>query len=322
MEDDLIIRRMSARSLGTATISFGLVTIPVKLFSATSPTGAISFNLLHKKCGSRVKQQYICPVDNGELVERDDMVKGYEFAKDRYVLFTPEELKALEERATQAVEIAEFLPLEKVDPVYFDKPYYLGPDKGAEKAYKLLAEAMRSTGRAAIARYAARGKGYIVLLRPSQGGLVMQQLLYADEVRSMADVPVGEAEVKEPELKLAIQLIEQISTGEFHPENYEDEVKKRITAEIQKKVEGQEIAAAPPPEAARAQVIDLMEALKASLSRKTDAAAATPAPAAATPAETAATEPTPPAPVEEERKPARRAKNAEKPASKKKASKS
>ncbi len=318
---------MSARSLGTATISFGLVTIPVKLYSATSPSGAISFNMLHKKCGSRVKQQYVCPVDNGEVVERDDMVKGYEFAKDRYVVFTPEELKALEEKATQAVEIAEFLPLEKVDPVYFDKPYFLGPDKGAEKAYKLLAEAMRQTGRAALARYAARGKGYLVLLRPSEGGLVMQQLLYSDEVRSMEEVPIGEAEVKEPELKLAVQLIEQISTGEFHPENYEDEVKKRVTAEIQKKVEGQEIAATPPPEAARAQVIDLMEALKASLSRKADAA---PAPTAAT-APAAAEAEAAPAPAEEaapapaeERKPARRAKSAEqKPAAKsKKASKS
>lgn len=297
---DPIIGRMTARPLNSATISFGLVTVPVKLYSATQPSSALSFNLLHKKCGGRLKQQYICPTDSNEVVERDDMVKGYEFSKDRYVTFTPEELKALEEKATQTIEITEFLPLDKVDPVYFDKPYYLGPDKGSEKAYRLLADAMLKTGRAALARYAARGKGYIVMLRPAQGGLVLQQLLYADEVRPISEVPIEPAEVKEPELKLAIQLIEQISTDAFHPENYEDEVKKRVQAEIQKKVEGQEIAVTPPPEV-QAQVVDLMEALKASLGRRAEAAPET-AEAAAEAAEGI------------ERKPAKRAKSAEKPA--------
>jgi len=321
---------MSARSLGSATISFGLVTIPVKLYAATQPSGAVSFNLLHKKCGGRVKQQYVCPADNGEVVERDEMVKGYEFAKERFVLFTAEELKALEEKATQTVEISEFLPLAKVDPVYFDKPYFLGPDKGAEKAYKLLSEAMSRTGRAGLARYAARGKGYLVLLRPSQGGLVMQQLLYADEVRSISDVPIGSGEVKEPELALAVQLIEQISTESFQPEKYEDEVKKRVLAEIQRKVEGQELSAAPPPEVEHARVIDLMDALKASLSRREASVAAAPA-ASVAPVTSLIPVPSAPAKTETEetapasdRKPARRATSAEQPVAEKpkKASKS
>src|SRR5262249_52908548 len=155
--------------------------------------GAISFNLLHKTCGSRLRQQYLCQKE-GVVVERDDMVKGYEFAKDQYVMFSPEELKALEERSTQTVDITEFVPMTQVDPVFYDKPYYLAPEKGGEKAYRLLAEAMQETGRCALARYAARGKQYLVMLRPvaleGGGGLVMQQLLYSDEVRDFKEVPL------------------------------------------------------------------------------------------------------------------------------------
>jgi DNA end-binding protein Ku len=283
-----------ARPIAGGTISFGLVSIPVKLYSATQASAGVSFNLLHAKCGSRLKQQYICPRDN-EIVGRDQMVKGYEFAKDQYVTFTPEELKSLEEKATQTIEIAEFVPLDKIDPVYFDKAYYLGPEKGGEKAYRLLSEAMRETGRAGLARYAARGKQYLVLLRPSvEGGLIMQQLLYADEVRPLADVPMVDAEVKEAELKLAKQLIEQIAVETFEPTKYEDDVRKRVEEDIKRKVEGQEIAVtAPEPEPAR--IIDLMEALKASLGKSKGAA-----PAATSPAAAAATEESP------DRKPARR----------------
>jgi DNA end-binding protein Ku len=281
---------MAARSIGSVTISFGLVSIPAKLYSATNASAGISFNLLHKACGSRLRQQYLCNKEN-VVVERDDMVKGYEFAKDQYVMFTPEELKALEEASSQTVEIAEFVPAEKVDPIYFDKPYYLAPDKGAEKAYRLLGEAMRRTGRAALARYAARGKQYIVMIRPSENGLVMQQLLYADEVRSMADLPLPSLEVKEAELSLAVQLVEQISSTVFRPDAYEDQVKKRVEEAIARKVEGQEIAVAP-AEAGAAKVIDLMEALKASLALKPTAPSEK---APATPEE------------EEERRPAKRA---------------
>src|SRR3954469_19327333 len=232
---------MSARSIASGTISFGLVSIPVRLFSASQSASAISFNLLHSKCGSRLKQQYICPREDNVIVQRDEMVKGYEFAKDRYVTFTPDELKSLEEKATQQIEIAEFVPSEKIDPVYFDKPYYLGPEKGADRAYRLLAEAMRRSGKTALARYAARGKQYLVQIRPlPEGGLVMQTLLYADEVRSFEEVPHEEGEIKEQELALAKQIIDQISTEEFKPEKFEDDVRKRIQEQIQRKVEGQE----------------------------------------------------------------------------------
>jgi DNA end-binding protein Ku len=257
-----------ARAIAGGTISFGLVSIPVKLYSATQASAAVSFNLLHEKCGSRLKQQYICPRDN-EIVGRNDMVKGYEFSKDQYVTFSTEELKALEEKATQTIDIAEFVPLAKIDPVYFDKAYYLGPEKGGEKAYMLLAQAMRDSGLSALARYAARGKQYLVLLRPTvdePGGLVMQQLLYADEVRPFSDVVMPDAEVREPELKLAKQLIEQITSQTFDPTQYEDDVRKRIHDDIQRKVEGQDISTAEPAQEP-ARIIDLMEALKASLGK-------------------------------------------------------
>src|SRR3954452_22783191 len=256
-----------ARAIAGATVSFGLVSIPVKLFAATQTSAGVSFNLLHKKCNTRLKQQYICPTDN-EIVHRDDMVKGYEFAKDQYVTFTPDELKALEEKATGSIDIAQFVPLAAIDPVYFDRPYYLGPEKGGDKAYLLLAEAMRETGRAALARYAARGKQYLVMLRPTADGraLVLQQLLYADEVRAMADVPLPDGHVREPELKLAKQLIDQIATETFEPSKYHDEVRERIQADIERKVQGHDISeSAPAPEPAR--IIDLMAALKASLGK-------------------------------------------------------
>jgi len=283
---------MPARAIGSATISFGLVSVPVSLFSSSETAAAVSFNLLHKKCGTRLKQQYICPKDN-EIVERDDMTKGYEFAKGQYVLFSPEELKALDEKATNAIDIAEFVPLAKVDRIYLDRTYYLGPDKGGERAYKLLTEALEKTGRAAVGQYSARGKQYLVLVRPLNGVLAMEQLHYAGEIRSAKDVPLPEVTVKPAELTLAQQLIEQSATDEFRPEQYHDQVRDRILAAIQQKVDGQEITAEP-QEAPQAKIIDLMEALKASLAKKGSGAPA-------------------------ERKPAKRAAEAEKPAKKKRA---
>ena len=269
-----------ARPIAGATISFGLVSIPVRLYPATQSTAAISFNLLHKKCGSRLKQQYICPRDN-EIVTRDEMVKGYEFAKDQYVTFTPEELKSLEEKATQSIDIDAFVPLDKVDPIYFEKPYYLSPEKGGDKAYRLLTEAMRESGRAALARYAARGKQYLVMLRPSADGraLILQELLYADEVRSIAEVPLPDGDAREAELKLARQLIDQITAETFDPSHYHDEVKDRIRADIERKVQGQDISESAPAQAEPARVIDLMAALKASLAKGTGASRAQPEPA-------------------------------------------
>jgi DNA end-binding protein Ku len=282
---------MAARSIGSLTISFGMVSIPVKLYSATEASRAISFNLLHKACGSRLKQQYFC-VKEEVPVAREDMVKGYEFAKDQYVMFSPEELKALEEAGTHSADITEFVPLKTIDPVYFDKAYYLGPDKGGAKPYALLARALRESGRCALGRWAARGKQYIVMIRPVEDlveGLVMQQLLYSGEVRSMRDLDIPKTEVKPAELKLAQQLIEQQASDKFDPAAYTDEVRARIEAAVQKKVEGQEITMAETPEAG-AQVIDLMEALRASLGKKAAAPSKAEQPAARKPAKRAQAE--------------------------------
>ncbi len=258
-----IITGMPARAMGSGTIAFGLVSIPVKLFTSSATSNAISFNQIHKTCGSRVRQQLVCAKED-VVVGRDEIVKGYEFAKDQYVLFTEEELKTLEEQGTGGIDIAEFVPLDSVDPVYFDKAYYLGPDKGAGRAYHLLRNAMKDTGLCAIASYAARGKQYLVLLRPVEDGIVMQQLHYQHELRAFSEVDIDKTTVKESELDLAIRLIKQAAGKRFSPERYKDEVRARIEALIERKIEGEDITEAP-KETPRAQVIDLMSALKASL---------------------------------------------------------
>jgi DNA end-binding protein Ku len=255
---------MPARSIANATISFGLVSVPVNLYSSSESKASVSFNMLHKKCGSRLKQQYICPKDNNEVVTRDDTVKGYEFSKDQYVILSAEELKALEEKATGMIDVVEFVPLTKVDREYVDKVYYLGPDKGGDRAYRLLAAALAETGFAALGQYAARGRQHLVVLRPRDGVLVMEQLHYADEVRPTSEVPVPEGDVKPAELALAKQLIEQTATDTFEPGKYKDTVRDRVLEAIQQKVEGQEITAEAAPQAS-GKIIDLMEALKASL---------------------------------------------------------
>ena len=255
---------MAAHSIGSATVSFGLVSVPVQLFAAGESKATISFNWLHKKDGARLKQQYVCAKD-GEKVERDEMIKGYEFAKGQYVTFTPDELKALEERATGAIDIVEFLPAEKVDRIYLDRTYFLGPDKGGERAYKLLAEALEKTKRVAIGQYAARGKQYLIMVRPMDGGLVMEQLRYADEIRDIAEVPIPQVEVKKPELDLAIKLIDQAAIEEFDPKKYKDDYYEKVMEVIDMKVKG--VAPAAPAVKGRApgRVIDLMEVLKESL---------------------------------------------------------
>jgi DNA end-binding protein Ku len=280
---------MAARSIGSLTISFGLVAIPVKMYSATEASHQISFNLLHKTCGSRLRQQYFC-IKEDVPVGRDEMVKGYEFAKDQYVMFTAEELKTLEEVGTHAADIIEFVPIAAIDPVYFDKAYYLAPDKGGAKPYALFAKALRESKRCALGRWAARGKEYIVMIRPVEDGLVMQQLLYAVEVRSIKEIDIPAMDVKEAELKLARLLIDQQSSNKFDPNEYKDDVTARVEAAIQRKVEGQEITVSEAPEGG-AQIIDLMEALRASLDKKRGGA----------PAKTAGK------PQAETRKPAKRA---------------
>jgi DNA end-binding protein Ku len=256
---------MPPRSIGNASISFGLVSVPVQLYSASESSATVSFNMLHKACGTRLKQQYICPKDGG-VVEKDEIAKGYEFAKGQYVLFTPEEIKALDEKATNSIDIAEFVPVAAVDRIYLEKVYYLGPDKGGDRAYRLLGEALKQTGRAALGQYSARGKQHLVLVRPLDGVLVMEQLHYAAELRPAAEVPHPDTPVKEAELALARQLIEQSATDEFRPENYHDTVRERVLEAIQRKVEGEEITAEAAP--AETKIIDLMDALKASLAKK------------------------------------------------------
>jgi DNA end-binding protein Ku len=257
---------MPPHSIGSGTISFGLVSIPVKLYSAAS-SQSVSFNLLHAKCGNRIRQQRFCPVCN-EVVERDDLVKGYEFTKDQYVKVNDEELKALEGEASKAIEIAEFVPLVKVDPVYFEKSYYLGPDKGGEKPYRLLSDAMAQAEKVALAKFVMRGKENLVLVRSAQNGLMLHTMYFADEVRNFDDIAKGEsAKISGAETNLALRLIEELSTEEFNPGQYEDEYRQRVLDLVSSKAEGKEITVAA-PQAPRAQVIDLVAALKESLGKK------------------------------------------------------
>jgi len=257
---------MAAHSIGSGTISFGLVSIPVKLYPAAS-SQSVSFNLLHAKCGNRIKQQRFCTVCN-EVVERDDLVRGYEFAKDQYVRVKDDELKALEGEASQAIEISQFVPLSKVDPVYFEKSYYLGADKGGEKAYRLLTNAMERAGKVALAKFVMRGKENLVLVRSTRNGLMMHTMYFADEVRNFEEIAKGEsAKITDAETNLAIRLIDELSNEEFNPEEFEDEYRQRVLELVNKKAEGKEITLAE-PQARRAQVIDLMAALKESLEKK------------------------------------------------------
>jgi len=277
---------MAARSIASLSLSFGLVSIPVKLYSATESSASVRFNMLDKD-GARLKQQYVSEKDQ-HVVERAEMVKGYEFEKDRFVIFQPEELKALQESPSHTIDIVAFIPDKAIDPIFYDKAYYLAPDKRGGKPYNLLMQAMRESGRVALAKWAWKAKQYVVQVRPAEEGLVLQQLLYADEVRSMKELDIEKVTVSPAELKLAMQLIEQISEDTYDPTMFEDEEKKRILAAIDEKISGKQIVANEPHEPASggAQVIDLVEALRASLGKgglKGKAAA----PASAAPAKAA-----------------------------------
>jgi len=245
------------------------------MYTAASPAG-VSFNQLHAKCGNRLRQQMFCPVDN-EVVDRSQIVKGYEFQKDQYVRFTDEEIKSLEGEASRVIDIAEFVPLSSVDPIYFEKTYYLGPDKGGEKPYRLLADAMAKTEQVALAKFVMRGKESLVLIRPAQGGLMLHTMYFADEVRDFGEIGKGEsATLKEGEMGLALRLIEDLTHAEFKPEQYQDDYRQRVLDLVNLKVEGKEVTMAA-PETHRAQVIDLMDALKQSLARRTGSRAEAPA---------------------------------------------
>jgi DNA end-binding protein Ku len=256
---------MPPRSLGSGAISFGLVSIPVKLYLATS-SETPSFNLLHAECGSRIRQQRFCPVCN-KVVERDDLIRGFEFAKDQYVKVTDEELKALEGEASQAIEISEFVPLAKVDPIYFEKSYYLGPDKGGEKAYRLLADTMTQVGKVALAKFVLRGKENLVIIRPMRNGLILHTMYFANEVRNFDEISKAEgAKISGAEINLAVRLIDELSNDEFEPDKYQDEYSQRVLDLVNEKAKGKEVTVAQ-PQARRGQVIDIMAALKESLGK-------------------------------------------------------
>jgi DNA end-binding protein Ku len=291
---------MAARSIASLTLGFGLVSIPVKVYSATESSASIRFNMLAKD-GSRVRQQYVSEKD-GRVVERADMIKGYEFEKDKFVLFEPTELKALEEGSSHVIEIVAFVPEKSIDPIYYDKAYMLAPDKRGGKPYALLAEAMRKSHRCALARWSWKTKRYVVQVRPAEDGLMLQQLFFADEVRSLKDLNIEQVDVTQGELDLAMQLIDQIAEDGYDPAAYKDEEKQRVLEAIDRKIAGQQIVAHEEVESpATGQVIDLMEALRASLGKRGAAAGAN---GGAKPAKAAKAEP---AEALKERKGVRRA---------------
>ncbi|MET0208595.1 MAG: Ku protein [Burkholderiaceae bacterium] len=299
---------MAARSLASLSLSFGLVSIPVKLYSATESSATVRFNMLAPD-GARVKQQYVSE-KTGKVVERSEMLKGYEFEKDRFVMFQPDELKALDEAASHVIDIVSFVPEKSVDPIYYDRAYFLAPDKRGGKPYELLLEAMRESGRCALARWTNHGKQYVVQVRAGEDGLVLQQLLYAAEVRSQKDLDIEKVPVAKGELQLALQLIEQIAQDAYDPTQFEDEEKKRILEAIDRKIAGKQVVESARAEEAgtgAGQVIDLAEALKASLSRR-PAAKAAPAASPARSAEVVSVA------APKDRKPARRATPAAEPA--------
>lgn len=259
---------MAARSIGSGTISFGLVSIPIKLYTATSPK-SVSFNMLHKACGSRLKQQLICATEN-VVVERSDTLRGFEYARDQYVKFTDEELKALESARTDTLELVEFVPADTVDFLYIEKTYFLGPDKGGDRAYRLLSESLERAKRLAVGRFAQRGKDNLVLVRPYKKGLMLHECYYADEVRSFDDVETGGAfEWKPIELELAEKIIGQLERDTFEPERFRDTYADRVREAVEKKIAGEEVMTA--PEAPKAQIIDLLEALKRSVAQVNEA---------------------------------------------------
>ena len=260
---------MAARANASATISFGLVSIPVKVYTANR-SKSVSFNMLHAKDKSRLKQQYVCATCS-EPVESADRVKGYEYARDQYVVMSDEELKALERKSDRTIEIEEFIPMERVDALYYEKAQLLGPDKGGAKPYRLLNEAMTSMGKVAIGRHHVRGREQLVLIRPLGRGLVLQGLYYADEVAKFDEIEFGdEPELKRGELDLAQQLIEHLASERFQPDKYEDEYRRELLSAIDRKVAGEEVVSSPRLEQ-REQIIDLVAALKKSLEEKRSA---------------------------------------------------
>lgn len=257
---------MAARAIASGTISFGLVAIPIKVYAA-SKTQSVRFSMLHERDNARLKQFYRCTKCD-ETVERGDTVKGYEYSRGQYVVLTEDELKALEKKTDRTIEIEEFIPIDQVDPIYFEKTNLIGPDKGGQKSYRLLCKAMRESGKVALGRFGNRGRQQLVLLRPTADGLTMHGLYYADEVRRFDDIDLGDAvEFKQGELDLALQLIGQLSNEAFQPEKYEDEYRQAVLAVVDRKVAGEEVVIVDEPDR-KEQIIDLVAALKESIASR------------------------------------------------------
>jgi DNA end-binding protein Ku len=266
---------MPPRAISSGSLSFGLVNVPVKLFSTGRSEDRVSFHWLHADCGTRVKQQYYCP-KHDRAVERSELVRGYEVGKGKYVPVEAEELAEVKAKPRESIDVLEFVPAGAVDPLYLDHSYYLGPDKGGAKGYAVLVEAMKRAGRVAIAQYAARGSEHVVTVRVDGNVLVMQQLRYASEVRPSKEIPVEKQHVSERELDLAEKLIAQTAKEDFDLESFTDEVKARTKKMLAKKaaagqLEEDEEVAKGGASGTGGQVIDLMEALKASLGGATKA---------------------------------------------------
>jgi DNA end-binding protein Ku len=280
-----------ARAIWSGSISFGLVSVPVKVFSAVS-TRDVRFSQLHGEDGGRIQYKRVCSVD-GEEVPFDQIVKGYEIGPDEYVVVRPEELEALDPESTRRIDIEDFVELAEIDPLHYDKSYWLMPNTGGSKAYRVLLDAMQKEGKVAIGRVVLRTRQYLVALRAADGALVMSTLNYADELvrpESLDGMPDAGEAASERELRMAQQLIETL-TDSFHPERYRDEYRDRVLALVEAKAEGREVVTAPTPDTG-GEVLDLMAALERSLkagrtshgghgSKDEPAAAATPAKVAA-----------------------------------------
>jgi DNA end-binding protein Ku len=253
------------RAIWSGAISFGLVNIPVKLYSAVNRK-TVRFHQLDREDNQRIQQKRVNP-RTGEEVPYENLVKGYELAPERYVIITPEELESLEPQKTRSIDIEDFVELSEIDPIYYDHPYYLVPDKGAGKAYKLLLEAMKDSGKVAIARVVIRSKENLVAIRPLDGLLTMETMLFSDEVipsDGIEDIPAdGEAKTSARELEMAKQLIDSL-TSDFEPGKYRDEYRDRVLEMIERKAEGEEIVIEAPAEEPQ-KVPDLMAALEASI---------------------------------------------------------
>ena len=265
------------RPIWKGAISFGLISIPVKLFSAVE-NKSLKFHLLHEADGGRIKYKREC-AKCGKEVTWDDIIKGYEYSKDHYVTFTDEELGSLDVDSIRAIDVVTFVALEDIDPVYFNKPYYVVPETTGIKAYKLLAEALEAEGQVGVAKVALREKEHLATIRLKDDVFVLETMHWPDEIRAADFEELDKkVEVRDQEVKMARQLIQQLS-GEFRPEEFEDEYRTRLQELAEKKVEGEEVTVAAEPEAEPAPVVDIMEALKASVSeakkRKTTASKST-----------------------------------------------